>query len=209
MAATDPAVLPGRRERKKTETRQRILAAAAQQMTAGAFESITVEALAEAADISRATFFNYFPEKSAVVRELGAAMAVRFHRLVEQVRAQPGTTPEKLTALFEECAIRLERTPAMSRAILEEAYARHQHAVDRTNRTAEIQADFTSLLEDGVAQGDVRTDFPLPLLTLMVTGAFTEVQFAWMTNATFPLHSHLAEAARFLGESLLPPNPNR
>ncbi len=195
----------GRRERKKGETRRRILAAAARLLVDRPFESITAEDIAEEADVSRATLFNYFPEKSAVVAELGARLTRRFQRLLEAVRERPGSTSDQLARLFEECAIQLETRPALSRAILEEAFARHQHAMDRISRSAEIEAGLTRLLEDGRHRGDVRTDVDLGLLVSIVAGSLTEIQLAWTANPTYPLRTRSAEAGRLLGQLLAPP----
>jgi AcrR family transcriptional regulator len=71
--STFPA--PGRRERRKRETRALILAEAAKLFAARGVEASTVEELAEVADVSRATFFIYFSGKPAVVAELADAMA--------------------------------------------------------------------------------------------------------------------------------------
>ncbi len=201
-SATDAR--PGLRERKKLETRRRILAVAARMLSEEGFAAFTVNDLADAAGVARATFFNYFPGKSAVVRELGAQMATRFHHLVEEVRARPGSTPDRLEALFAEAAERLVQNPALSRAILEEAFARHQDAIDRMDRISEIRADFTALLQDGIDQGDVRADLPLPLLVEITTGAFIEVQFSWMSNPTYPIRPNLIQTAHFLGDALAP-----
>ncbi len=56
---------PGRRERKKHDTRRRILRAAFDLFKAKGFEATTVEEIAEAADVAKGTVFNYFPQKTA------------------------------------------------------------------------------------------------------------------------------------------------
>ena len=58
---------PGRRERKKAETRQRILAGAVDLFAAQGYDVTTMDDIAESADVSRATVFNFFPRKSDLV----------------------------------------------------------------------------------------------------------------------------------------------
>ncbi len=57
---------PGRRERKRLETRERIFRAAMQLFGEQGFFSTTVEDITDAADVGKGTFFNYFPSKEQV-----------------------------------------------------------------------------------------------------------------------------------------------
>jgi AcrR family transcriptional regulator len=54
---------PGLRERKKQQTRAAIADAALTLFTARGFDAVTVAEVAEAANVSTATVFNYFPTK--------------------------------------------------------------------------------------------------------------------------------------------------
>lgn len=57
----------GLRERKKLKTRALIQAEAMRLFLEKGFEATTIEEIAEAAEISPSTFFNYFPSKEDVV----------------------------------------------------------------------------------------------------------------------------------------------
>jgi AcrR family transcriptional regulator len=56
---------PGRRERKKLDTRRRIFRAAFDLFSEKGFDATTVEEIAEHADVGKGTVFNYFPHKTA------------------------------------------------------------------------------------------------------------------------------------------------
>ncbi|MEE8398321.1 MAG: TetR/AcrR family transcriptional regulator [Desulfobacterales bacterium] len=59
-----------RRERKKLETRDRILSVAREMLASQGFEATTLDQIAEGSDVSNATFYNYFPNKDALLRKI-------------------------------------------------------------------------------------------------------------------------------------------
>lgn len=77
----------GLRERKKVRTREAILREAFRLFRERGYGATTVEQIAEAAEISPATFFRYFPTKEDL------ATLDRFPPLMEALPAQPPGTP--------------------------------------------------------------------------------------------------------------------
>ncbi|HEU5212074.1 MAG TPA: helix-turn-helix domain-containing protein, partial [Gaiellaceae bacterium] len=78
------------RERKKQETRRRIGEAAHRLFEERGFDAVTVASVAEAADVSEGTVFNYFPTKEDLFY---TGMEAFEAELVEAVRRrEPGTS---------------------------------------------------------------------------------------------------------------------
>jgi AcrR family transcriptional regulator len=59
--------MAGLRERKKEQTRLRIAAVALRLFTERGFDAVTVNEIAEAAEVAKATLFTYFPTKESLV----------------------------------------------------------------------------------------------------------------------------------------------
>src|SRR5690625_7513886 len=64
----------GRRERRKQEVRGRITEAAIELFAEKGCEQTTVEEICALADVARKTFYNYFPSKQCLVRDLSDAL---------------------------------------------------------------------------------------------------------------------------------------
>lgn len=72
-----------RRERKKAETRDRILEVARDLFEAQGYDETPVDQIAEAADVSRGTLFNHFPTKESLLAALGDKELRRLEALAE------------------------------------------------------------------------------------------------------------------------------
>jgi AcrR family transcriptional regulator len=68
-ASLAPTARAGRRERRKTEVRQRLFRAALHLFGVRGFSATTVEDITQAADVGKGTFFNYFPTKELLLTE--------------------------------------------------------------------------------------------------------------------------------------------
>ena len=58
---------PGRRTRKRQGTLDRLVATAGMLFARDGYEAVTMEQIAETADVARATLYNHFPSKEAVL----------------------------------------------------------------------------------------------------------------------------------------------
>jgi AcrR family transcriptional regulator len=78
-----------RRERKKAETRQRISDVGTVMFVQRGFDNVTISEIAEAADVSKVTVFNYFPRKEDVFFDRGPELA---ELLTGTIRDRPAGT---------------------------------------------------------------------------------------------------------------------
>lgn len=130
-----PTSAPGRRERRKAQTRQALADHALRLFLARGFDAVTVAEIADAADVSVSTLFAHFPSKEALVFNRDDAIDAA---LVSAVRDRPGGVPllDALRDLFiargagpsPELAELVGRTPALVQH-LERSWARHSDAL--------------------------------------------------------------------------------
>lgn len=154
----------GLRERKKQQTRQRIIAAALELFDERGFDRAPVAEIARAAEVSEATLFNYFPTKEDLVY---SGMEAYEQQLLEVVRHRPSGT--SVLAAFRDHVLQPRGAlagadPALVAQIARSAriiagstalQTREQRIVDRaTDDLAEIIA-----AETQVGDGDIRPWF--------------------------------------------------
>ncbi len=191
----------GRRERKKRETRERILQVARRQFTRQGYDAVTVEALAEAADISKPTLFNYFPSKMAILQALVPGVDERFATAIERFRAEGGTVEKQLASFFAYGAEMTRKTPMLTRALLILALRAYDDPLDQ-HRWPSLHDSFCAMLRDGVARGEVRTDITIERMTHYITGIYVYGLLSWLADPKFSVDVELAVAASFLGSGV-------
>ena len=75
---------PSLRERKKLQTRSAIINRAVELFNSQGFYNTSIDDIADAADVSRGTFFNYFGYKEAVIVEFGRDLMINLTTQVEE-----------------------------------------------------------------------------------------------------------------------------
>ena len=70
------------REKQKHHTRTEIVRVAFDLFAANGYEGVSVEMICDAVGISRATFFNYFPQKELILREIASSRVERLKAII-------------------------------------------------------------------------------------------------------------------------------
>ncbi|HVT96053.1 MAG TPA: TetR/AcrR family transcriptional regulator [Acidobacteriaceae bacterium] len=84
----NPTTTPGRAHpttlhgRRKQQTRGEIVRAAFELFGQHGYESVSMDIVAEAAGVSRATLFNYFPQKELILREIALARVAKLKAIL-------------------------------------------------------------------------------------------------------------------------------
>jgi AcrR family transcriptional regulator len=199
--ASDPT---SRRERRVREMHDRILAAAMELFETRGVETVKVDDICDSADIAQKTFFNHFPTKQHLVREIAEDFLHQLRAILADVRAEGGTTAQQLERFFARIATQVERGGQMHRSfVVEVIRLAHEQGPD-PEKSRQLYDAFGAMLRDGVRAGDTTTEFPVAVLSEVVVGSFTTLMLNWLGFDDYPFRARATAMARFLGEALRP-----
>jgi len=194
---------PGRRDRKKQQTRSALMAAALRLVDERGFDRVTVEEISEAADVSPRTFFNYFATKEdALIGDPLVEGAELRERMLAMTPGVPvigalllamGPAIEQIQADREVWMLRL-RVIMNNPALLPVLFS----------RGATTEQEY---IETIAARVGVGTDHVFPALMASVTGAaFRTAMMRWAAvGGTRTLSDFVHEAFGLLAGGLTDP----
>ena len=191
--STSAAAHPGRRERRREETSQRLLDAAARLFANYGLPNTTVEAITDAADVGKGTFFNYFPSKEHVLvalaqRQVGKIAAAASHIDARQpIREQIRRVVHQLAAGWLHSK-RLIRT-LLGTALTNEALTPQLQAILPQGR-----GHMLLLVQEGQRRGEIRTDIPAPEIARMFQQFMFGTQIVWSLHPDPDLDGWLDQA---------------
>jgi AcrR family transcriptional regulator len=194
----------GRRARKKAATRRALRSAALHLAAERGLHGVTVEQIAEAADVSVRTFFNYFPSKEAAVvgwdperlARMRAGLAGRpmIERPLDTLRVVLRDLAVQLAEERDESIVRMQLVNDYP-ALLPEQLAAY--------------AEFERLLRDAMGERtgtNPQRDFYPALVAAAAVAAFRVAAARWRESPpTASLPALVDEAFTLLAAGLVPP----
>jgi AcrR family transcriptional regulator len=175
------------RERKKRETRRRLRRVALGLFAERGYSNVTAEEIAEAAEVSTRTFFNYFPSKEAV---LLSADPDRLQAVRESVMAAPAGTPAvevlhaAMTAWAQEVVAQLTELGGDPDSWLRRMKAARADLHLRTAQAAQMEAierTIAGALAERLDVDPERDPYPT-LLAVLASGMFRASLASWSAS---------------------------
>jgi AcrR family transcriptional regulator len=156
----------GLRERKRVDTRTRILDSACALFSARGIEAVTVDEIAAAADVGKGTVYNYFGAKEDIV----VAFLVALDRnALEAMKRLPAPGMSVAEALDAAAWSLLESKPpylAFVRAYLARMFAPDEASFEMMEYQAALDEALGALFERLLARPGMRRSTPVPELVL-------------------------------------------
>jgi len=163
-----------RRERKKRETRQRLMEAALRLFQEQGYDRTTVGQIAEEADVAKGTFFNYFETKEAI---LPALVAWRLQELQEALLPERGAPASPVARI--KLALRLVAADPLSDPVLMRrlfAAGGYHKAVNPVHALADLLA---GQVRQAQVVGEIRADLDPLYLGGVLRALFFQQLMMW------------------------------
>jgi AcrR family transcriptional regulator len=191
-----------RTEARRAATRERIVAAALDQVAGGGYASAGVQAVAARAGVAVGTVYRHFHSKGDLFAEAFRRASQRELDVVVEVSRSDGRCArERVAAAVEAFARRALAGPVLAYALLAEPVDPAVEAERLRFRTGYRDA-FARVLEDGVREGELRTHDTRTVAAALV-GALGEALVGPLSHANGgPKEALIATLVQFCEEAL-------
>jgi AcrR family transcriptional regulator len=190
-----------RRQRKKIETRQRLMAAALDLFRDHGFEETTVEQITQAADVAKGTFFNYFETKEAILPAVAEWRLQRIREILSPQGEAPASPVARIKLILRSVAEDPITDPRLARHLIA---ATHQREPRPARALSELLAEQAVL---GQAAGEIRPDLDPVLVGGMIRALFFQQMLWWHCgHRTRPIPDLLDSMVDLLMEGIASPS---
>jgi AcrR family transcriptional regulator len=199
--ARSPAL--GRRERKKLEVRERILTTARDLFAKNGFHDTTVDQIAEAADVSPATFFNYFQSKQTLLELMTDEVVEALNALSTQYLEGGGSSAERLRRFIQSASESIAANRDIARDVLIEFIRKDATPDGQPPYLRRLQQPFVDLIAEGQRRREIREDHDAAFLAQMLVGMLNSAITAWLADPDYPVERGVVAATEFALSTLL------
>jgi AcrR family transcriptional regulator len=183
---------PGRREKKAAETRQRIFLSAISLFAERGFDNVTIEQITEKADVGKGTFFNYFPNKEAVLTYFGGIQVERLQQAIVDGEVV-GDPRDRVRQLIQILASYPEMTPELARALFTASLNFNRFQEVGSQGVWHMERVFADIIREGQETGVFRSTGNSEEAALFTLGLYFLALLSWCTGFT---QKPLIEVAR-------------
>lgn len=191
---------PGRRARKKAQTRRTIYDAATALFLARGYDAVTVDDVCRAADVAKGTFFLHFPSKDSLLAEYGR---IATEELREQLGPPRGSAAATLRATLRALAARAERQAALVRLTVRETMARPAAMAASNEQGRTLGEMLVGIVRRGQAAGEFKRAVVPEVAGAVLVGAYFAIVNVWATSDTpFDLTDAVDHALKIILQGL-------
>jgi AcrR family transcriptional regulator len=189
--------------RRRRETADRIVEAAAFLFGERGVEATKVSDICAQADVAHQTFFNHFPSKQDLVRELVQRGHAFLQAAIADAIDEDDGTEARIARVFTTIHEAAATVGPMHRDMVSETLLAAHETNDPEN-VRRVHGAFEKLVRAGRARGDVTRRHATEDLVALLIGGLSQLMFDWAHQPDFPFAARSARMARLLAEALAP-----
>lgn len=162
-------------ERKKEETKKKIINVAMDLFKQYGFNATTMEQIAKVADIAKGTLYNYFPVKEAIIDEYIKRLSTKKNSERVSRLAQLPDTRSRMILSFGELiqGVQVQKEIFEKYLVYQMKNTISLQKEERAKSGIELLAD--EIIKLGQASAEIRQDLPMDVIVDLFVFAFIEV----------------------------------
>ncbi|WP_338652742.1 TetR/AcrR family transcriptional regulator [Lysinibacillus sp. Y5S-8] len=184
------------RQKKALETREKLLKTSLDLFNKYGFEHVSVEQITKACNVSKGTFYTYFPSKYDVILEKFMELD-QFYSTVEKNIDPSLSASEKILFVYQQQMNYL--TKVVGKDLLRTVYtAAMTNQVEQDhyliNPQRKIFQIMNTYIEEGIRQGEFRQDVSAPNIQAIIRRCMRANVYDWLIHSEdFDLASEMAQ----------------
>ncbi|HBX23111.1 MAG TPA: TetR/AcrR family transcriptional regulator [Desulfotomaculum sp.] len=172
-----------RRERKKERTRKAIIGTALTLFARQGFDSTSMEQIAQEADIAKATLYNYFPNKEAIISGYMRETVRENETEINRIICEKPDTRSRLTAFLTQMhswneanreLVRMYSSIKLNELVTSPA--------ENGKRSGNLEQVLARILQLGREAGEIRNDMPVEILALYLKVMYLVPFINWLSG---------------------------
>lgn len=195
----------GRRERRAAETRLRLFRSALKLIAERGFPNVTVEAITEAADVGKGTFFNYFDSKDHVLGVMAEIQLGKVREAVEQASQEGASIQSVISHLVGRIAEEPGRNPELARAFISSFLASEVVRQQMSRTMSDGQRMMAKIVEIGQQRGEIDPSVKKDHIGLMFQQLVIGTMLIWSLRGEPSLQSLLNESFQHVWRAIAAP----
>jgi AcrR family transcriptional regulator len=195
---------PSRRERRKAETRARLVDAARELFASDGYDSTRPQDIARAADVAIGTFYVHFPDKRAAFL---AFTEMASHELMERVRAHIGDArgfEARLQKSLEAIVAYSDEHPGVLAAAFADQAVLAANLPEGVSLRDRLAQSLAKGLREGMRAGELRRDYEPTVIANAIVG-LVQQGLRHGANTRVSREALLENLVRFCSRALVSP----
>lgn len=187
-----------KREARKQQIRQRILDAAYQLFLHQGFDNTKIENIMQDADVSRRTFYAYFPSKQDLLHVFSQQRLAYTHERMLNSTQNRWSAARRIQTYFLTSAENLRDMGDFAKLLLRDALDSSPSVLlpaGRDSMTTLVVEAYIEMMRNDYENGLLDTDYELPFLAEMVHGIHCSIVINWLKEPDYPVYEHMRQAS--------------